>query len=493
MTNELLTLDPSGVDEVFRGAVARDGADDTEFEDVQLAELEQAEAEKRRAAGEESVSTEDAVRLYLREIGHAKLLTAADEKHLARQMEERNYINEIRAAYREDYGHAPSAARVAVTMLEEHASLLRVHETALQLIKERDGGGREMRQLGVLDSIVDPRFRRLVDGEMDEGFRDTIASKLKISQDEAARAIVQLSIVSHMLAALVERMAEAAGSEGEMLPPEKGLVESLSGIEGELARHFDGVVRDGDAAEKRLAETNLRLVVSVAKKYVGRGLTMLDLIQEGNIGLLRAVEKFDYRKGFKFSTYATWWIRQGVSRALADQSRTIRIPVHMVEIMNKVTRVSRRLVQEQGREPTSDDIAVAMEAERHDGPPYTPERIREVQQLLREPISLETPIGDDEEAEFGDFLPDRGAAEPAEIASFVMLRAQLQGVLATLPQRERQVVELRFGLADGRSRTLEEVGREFGVTRERIRQIEKESLRKLRELARSAQLQDYLN
>jgi RNA polymerase primary sigma factor len=495
MTNQLLTLDPSDMDEVFEGAVARASAQDTEFEDVEADKLEQvAAAERRRASSDQTDGAEDPVRMYLREIGRARLLTGADEKQLARQMEERDYVEALRTRYREAYGHAPSAARVAVKLLEDWAALLPVHTLALQYVDERAGNGRGVQRIRGLETLSDPRFRGLVDGEMVEAFRDLVAAKRKWSEEEAGRAIVQLSIVTHMLASgFIQRISDVAGTEGELLPPTAGLVETLSQIEEELARQLDTLVRDGDAAEKRLAEANLRLVVSVAKKYVGRGLSMLDLVQEGNIGLLRAVEKFDYRRGFKFSTYATWWIRQGISRALADQSRTIRIPVHMVEIMNKVTRVSRRLVQEHGHEPTSEEIALAMEAEPHDGPAYTPERIREIQRMLREPVSLETPIGDDEEAELGDFVPDGSAAEPLEIASFQLLREQLADVLATLPRRERGVLELRFGLADGRARTLEEVGREFGVTRERIRQIEKEALRKLREPARSVQLGGYLN
>ncbi len=253
----------------------------------------------------------------------------------------------------------------------------------------------------------------------------------------------------------------------------------------ELVKELEKTIKKGEKARQRLAEANLRLVVSIAKRYVGRGMQFLDLIQEGNLGLIKAVEKFDYVKGFKFSTYATWWIRQAITRAIADQARTIRIPVHMVETINKVIRVSRQLLQELGHDPTPEEIAEEMN--------MPADRVREILKIAQEPVSLETPIGEEEDSHLGDFIPDEDASEPAEAASFTLLKEQLVEVLSTLTPREEKVLKLRFGIEDGRTRTLEEVGKEFNVTRERIRQIEAKALRKLRHPSRSKKLKDFLN
>ena len=287
-----------------------------------------------------------------------------------------------------------------------------------------------------------------------------------------------------------EEMNDAVAVDGlaiddpvRMYLKEIGKVSLLSPDEEiELAKRM----LDGDeAAKKRLAEANLRLVVSIAKRYVGRGMMVLDLIQEGNLGLIKAVEKFDYTKGYKFSTYATWWIRQAITRAIADQARTIRIPVHMVETINKVIRVSRQLLQELGHDPSPEEVAEEMK--------MPVQKVRDILKIALEPVSLETPIGEEEDSHLGDFIPDDDAPEPAEAASFTLLKEQLVEVLGTLTPREEKVLRLRFGIEDGRTRTLEEVGKEFNVTRERIRQIEAKALRKLRHPSRSKKLKDFLN
>ncbi len=293
-----------------------------------------------------------------------------------------------------------------------------------------------------------------------------------LSPDEELKLAEQMTAGAEAIEAINKLEADrAAGLENPMTEEEE--------------KNYRKAIKTGDRAKKRLAEANLRLVVSIAKRYVGRGMLFLDLIQEGNLGLIKAVEKFDSSKGFKFSTYATWWIRQAITRAIADQARTIRIPVHMVETINKVIRVSRQLLQELGHDPSPEEIAEEMD--------MPVDRVRDILKIAQEPVSLETPIGEEEDSHLGDFIPDDDAPEPAEAASFMLLKEQLVEVLKTLTPREEKVLRLRFGIEDGHTRTLEEVGKEFNVTRERIRQIEAKALRKLRHPSRSKKLKDFLN
>jgi RNA polymerase sigma factor RpoD-like protein len=478
------------------------------------AEVEEPTAEELDAISADMIGIDDPVRMYLKEIGKVALLTAEEEVVLAKAIELGEQLVEApwkgivslhewtlhdterktrtqKQQHRLPFGEeAHKLVRDAIS--DKAAKDLLVPSPDFHLVRagkdaQSDGTKELLKEAKKLvasynDKLDPDTFITLLDwgffavhnGDLDSRDNVGLRAIAEWSRDEVAFPALERWITSGKDADLMKRLG---------FDPEVPLNTKLAHRKGEL-------VRIGRDAREQLTSANLRLVVSIAKKYIGRGMSFLDLIQEGNIGLIRAVEKFDYEKGFKFSTYATWWIRQAITRAIADQARTIRIPVHMVETINRLIRVSRQLLQELGREPTVEEIAEAMSKGQE--VQVTPEKVREIIKVSQEPVSLETPIGEEEDSHLGDFIEDRGALAPAEAASHQLLKEQVEAVLDSLTGRERRVLQLRFGLEDGRARTLEEVGKEFNVTRERIRQIEAKALRKLRHPSRSRKLKDYL-
>jgi RNA polymerase primary sigma factor len=423
--------------------------------------------------------TDDPVRIYLHEIGRVHLLTAQDEKSLAKHMEEGKYIDIIKQEYIRKNGRQPSATEIILAVLQDlgqAAGLVRLLQDKLGLHKTKNFN----------KSVYDAKIQEAIDNAFDPEVIHDFSVKLGKTVPEVEEILVRLSMGSRLLPEEIRNSIDGKVNLNDMhkLTADHKFIKSMQAREKRYSSYINETLREGKKAGRHLIEANLRLVVSVAKKHIGRGMSLLDLIQEGNIGLMRAVEKFDYRKGYKFSTYATWWIRQALTRAIADQARTIRIPVHMVETINRLLRISRRLAQEYGREPTSREIAKEMEV--------SSDKVREIVKVSQLPISLESPIGEEEDSPLGNSIEDRNALPPVDIASKQLLKEQIEDVLTTLTPREKRVLELRFGLEDGRSRTLEEVGVEFNVTRERIRQIEAKALRKLRHPSRSRKLKDYL-
>ena len=493
-------------------------------------------------------SLDDPVRVYLREIGRIPLIDAKQEKYLARRIDEMAHLHPIPGLnhlamlsdpqrLEDELGQGPlpmphraytRAARLmndrripdqlpqihgddlGVSCWDATMLLLARIANAWPIIQSISNHARIGQQLTITEIMSNQTFRGVIDQTIDPALVELVAHELSSNPDDITKAIVQLSLDTNTLPnhtrETINQYLHAwleTHQEQEQLPAPETIneddcqipilsmmlhdprfIERIGEDRFRDAAHYHRILTDGETAQDDLSQANLRLVVSIAKKHLGRGLSMLDLVQEGNMGLMRSVDKFDYRRGYKFSTYATWWIRQAITRGISDQARTIRVPVHMIEIINKLMRHQRSLLQDLQREPTTEELAAAME--------LTPERILEIQKLALEPVSLETPMGDEEDAFLGDFIEDRTSVTPDQAAAHRMMSDQINQALSTLTDCEHKVLRMRFGLDDGQTHTLEEIGNQFGVTRERIRQIEAKALRKMRHPSRSGALRGYL-
>ncbi len=474
---------------------AEDEEAEKESEEITEAELASS------MAVPDGISIDDPVRMYLKEIGRVPLLQGEDEVELAKRMDKGKQVDKLTAVRKKQNDQKQDIPEIKTRksfnevfkhldeLLESERSITDMRSIPVAFRKyetKKNQGESYTASDFVKDTVQFTKSERLrlISLLTEENLNCADWEKdCIIREDDNAPEPRNLETIRNLIKQLDAWVSKQKNPKGKNIKTLNADIDRIAAAESDFKKLLTDIKKQGEEAKRCLSEANLRLVVSIAKRYVGRGMLFLDLIQEGNLGLIKAVEKFDYNKGFKFSTYATWWIRQAITRAIADQARTIRIPVHMVETINKLIRVSRQLLQELGREPTPREIAEMMET--------TEDRVREIMKIAQEPVSLETPIGEEEDSHLGDFIEDHDAPAPADAASFALLREKLNEVLNTLSSREREVLELRFGLKDGRQRTLEEVGQHFGVTRERIRQIEAKALRRLRS-KRCNQLRDFV-